>query len=115
METVELELKQLILSRYKSILDFSKSIGMPYSTIDSIFKRGVANASITNIIKICNALGISADQLGNGQIVYAEKTASVEQLTNTIIAITSDGTKREYTLEKEQMRAILTFLDSMKK
>lgn len=67
--TIENELKGLILSRYKSVRDFAISINMPYSTIDSIFKRGVSNASITNIIKICKALSISADDLARGSIV----------------------------------------------
>lgn len=68
--TIENELKELILSKYKSVRDFSISIEMPYSTIDSIFKRGVANASITNIIKICETLCISADDLARGSIVH---------------------------------------------
>lgn len=67
---IENELKALILSRYKSVRDFSISIDMPYSTIDSIFKRGVGNASVTNIIKICETLSISADDLARGVIVF---------------------------------------------
>jgi len=64
-------LKGLVLSRYKSIRDFSISINMPYSTIDNIFKRGIDKASINNIISICQALGISTDRLAEGQIVPA--------------------------------------------
>lgn len=74
--TIEQELKELILSRYKSVRDFSISIEMPYSTIDSIFKRGVANASITNIIKICETLFISADDLARGKIVHRNDKAA---------------------------------------
>lgn len=67
--TIEEKLKDLILLRYKSIREFSILIDMPYTTIDSIFRRGVGNSSVSNIIKICKALGISADELADGKIV----------------------------------------------
>lgn len=67
--TVEEELKALIISRYSSVRAFALHINMPYSTIDTIFKRGVINAGIDNIMKICNALAISVDALADGHIV----------------------------------------------
>ena len=67
--TAEEKLKDLILSRYKSIREFTIVIDMPYTTIDSIFRRGVENSSVSNVIKICKALGISADELAEGKIV----------------------------------------------
>ena len=70
MNEIEKQLKSLILSKYKSIREFSNEISMPYSTLDSIFKRGVSNASITNIIKICRKLDISADKLGVGELQH---------------------------------------------
>lgn len=82
MESIEDKLKELILSRYKSIRQFSFDINMPYSTIDTIFKRGLANASISNVIKICSALGISTDMLANGEIKSAAEvkpTFSLEE------------------------------------
>lgn len=66
--TVEEELKALILASYKSIREFSIALKMPYSTLDSIFKRGVENASIGNIIKICTALDLSVDELAAGRL-----------------------------------------------
>lgn len=65
---VEQELKNLILQRYRSVRAFSEETGIPYSTIDSIFKRGIENSSVSNIIKICRALNIDADALGDGKI-----------------------------------------------
>ena len=70
--TVEEKLKDLILSRYKSIREFTIVIDMPYTTINSIFKRGVSNSSVSNVIKICKALGISADELAEGKIVSVQ-------------------------------------------
>lgn len=66
--STEQKLKEFIMSRYSSMREFSIALGMPYSTIDSIFKRGLENASVANIIKICNHLSISADELAEGRI-----------------------------------------------
>lgn len=65
---VEQELKNLILQRYRSIRAFSEKTDIPYSTIDSILKRGIENSSMSNIMKICRALGIDADALGDNRI-----------------------------------------------
>lgn len=71
--TTEEKLKQFILSKHKSVHEFTQSINMPYGTMSSIFKRGIENSSVTNIIKICNALQISADELAKGNIVLIRK------------------------------------------
>lgn len=70
MDTIENKLKELILTKYKSLREFTLKIGMPYSTFDTILKRGVDKANIINILKICNELNISADRLANGIIEY---------------------------------------------
>ena len=79
--TIEEKLKALILSRYHSIREFTITIDMPYTTIDSIFRRGIGNSSVTNVIKICKALGISVDALADGRIVPVKNilTASKER------------------------------------
>lgn len=66
--TIEDKLKNLILSRYRSIREFTQVIDMPYSTFDGILKRGIDNSSVVNVIKVCQALEISADALADGQI-----------------------------------------------
>lgn len=74
--STEDKLKDLILKRYHSIREFALTFEIPYSTIDSIFRRGVGNSSVSNIIKICKALGISADALADGEITpIKSKTA----------------------------------------
>lgn len=70
MGNVEMELKQLILSRYGSLSDFCKKIGLPWTTLDSILKRGVEKANIKNILKITTELGIDVESLASGKIVY---------------------------------------------
>lgn len=72
--TIEERLKCLILARYKSVRSFSIAAGIPYTTVDSMLKRGVLNASIGTAIKVCSFLGISADGLADGEIVPYEKS-----------------------------------------
>ena len=65
---IEEKLKSLILERYHSIREFTLQINMPYTTVDSIFKRGIGNSSLTNVTKICRFLKISVDDLADGKI-----------------------------------------------
>lgn len=67
--TIEDKLKELILKRYHSVREFTIENDIPYTTIHSIFKRGIGNSSVNNVIKICKALGISADALADGEII----------------------------------------------
>ena len=76
--SVESDLKNLIIERYGTVKAFSQSVGLPNSTLDSIFRRGILKASVTNVIKICDELGISADGLGEGKIVARSGSVSYE-------------------------------------
>lgn len=83
--TIEEKLKDYILSNYKSIREFVQIADIPYTTMDGILKRGIGNASIGNVLKICKALKISADELGNGKIVpFTEKNNSSIDLRNYV-------------------------------
>lgn len=75
--TIENQLKELILKRYHSIREFTLAINLPYTTLDSMFRRGLANSSVTNVIKVCRALGISADALADGEIVPVENRTAI--------------------------------------
>ena len=72
--TTEEKLKELILTRYNSLREFTLTIDIAYSTFDSIMRRGIQNATINNVLKICSALHISADALANGEIVPISPT-----------------------------------------
>ena len=95
--TTEEKLKDYILKRYNSLREFTIAVDMSYSTVDSILKRGVDTASVANIIKICKALGISVDELANGNITpisiskdpKIEITEILSDVKNQLIA--SDG------------------------
>ena len=67
--STEEKLKEFILSKYSSVREFTLEIDFPYTTLDSLLKRGIGNSSVTNVLKICKALHISGDALANGEIV----------------------------------------------
>ena len=67
--TIENKLKEMIIARYGTVVNFTTQAGLPNSTLASIMNRGVNNASIQNIVIICKMLGISADALADGKIV----------------------------------------------
>lgn len=56
-------IERLIDEKGMSKRQFAEMVGVPPTTLQSILKRGVGNASIDNIIKVCSGLGISVDQL----------------------------------------------------
>ena len=72
MKNIENELKDLILEKYGSLSEFCKKIDLPWTTLDSILKRGVDKANIRNILKITSELGIDVERLASGEIVYKE-------------------------------------------
>jgi predicted transcriptional regulator len=69
MMTVEDRMKDLIIKQYGTMKNFTDAIGIPNSTFANILRRGVGNANVLTIIKICQALHISTDDLAQGKIV----------------------------------------------
>ena len=76
MRNIEEELKDFILDKYNSIRQFALAVDMPYSTIDSIFKRGVSNSSVRSIIQICKFLNLDSDELADGYLVEKQGKAN---------------------------------------
>ncbi len=105
--TVEQQLKDKILREYKSIRAFAEYIGMPYSTIDSIFKRGINNSSVSNVLKICKALSVDADALGNGELTSAEPRN--EDYSPAVLALM----EKIQHFSPQQLEAFETIVDSM--
>jgi len=93
--SVELELKNLILDRYKSLREFAIKIDMPYSTIDTILKRGVDKANVYNIIKICKELNIDAEALGEGRIEHKQTDNQVNTIAAHRDKLDADWTEEE--------------------
>ena len=83
--SIEEIIRKLILQRYGTLRAFTKEIGMAQSTFATIMKRGIHNASIDNVLKICNALEISADALAEDKIVSLKGNAVAQRLVITDI------------------------------
>lgn len=67
--SIEEQLKELIIKKYGSVNKFAQTCSLSTSTVATIFTRGVNKTNISTIIKICQQLGISADELADGKIV----------------------------------------------
>jgi hypothetical protein len=114
--TTEEKLKQYILTKHKSVLEFTQSINMPYGTMSSIFKRGIDNSSVTNIIKICSALEISTDELAKGKIVPIIKAEStkIEDIFNYAkkrLQTCSNPTLNDHPVNADTIASIIDSLD----
>ena len=69
MGELEIRLKALINDRYGSLNKFCEKIDMPWTTLDSILKRGIAKSNITNVLKITSELSIDTESLVAGEII----------------------------------------------
>lgn len=107
MNELESQLKQMIINKYGSLKKFSDTINMPWTTLDSILKRGIANSNITNVLKITRELGLDAEKLVDGEL--SQNVSSV-----TTLAAQFDGD--EYTEEElEEIRQFAAFVKKRKK
>jgi predicted transcriptional regulator len=117
--TTEDKLKDFILTKYRSLREFTQEINMPYSTMTTILKRGIDNSNVQNIIKICQALEIKADDLAEGNIVPIERhnTDSVRiedilfELTQKLLN-TDNLTIDDKPATKEDVYLIISTLDT---
>lgn len=85
--TTEEKLKALILSRYSTLTAFADASGLKYQTINSILQRGINNAGVSNIITICQTLGLSVEELSKGNFVYVKSpdlSTPLEDLTSIL-------------------------------
>lgn len=55
----------LINKQYKSVRQFAIAIDVPYTTIKSGLKAGIGGMSVDTVLKMCEALGIKAEDLRN--------------------------------------------------
>ena len=67
---IENKIKQIIIEKYGSVKRFSDKIEVPYTTIDTILKRGLKNSNVLNVLKMCNELNLDVNELANNKIVF---------------------------------------------
>ncbi len=77
---LEDELKKMILEQYGNMAKFSEACGVKYTSLMGIFSRGIKNANVQNVIRICRCLGITADGVARGVIEYSPRTTGLGSL-----------------------------------
>lgn len=70
---IEKKIKALIILQYGSVRAFSDKIKIPYTTVDTILKRGIFKSSILNVLKICKELNIDVNELIDNKLVIKDK------------------------------------------
>ncbi|MDQ0269018.1 helix-turn-helix domain-containing protein [Cytobacillus purgationiresistens] len=55
--------KKLIIESGLNQKAFAQKVELPYTTLRSILQRGIGNASVDNVTKLCKGLGITTDDL----------------------------------------------------
>lgn len=109
MEQTEIRLKEIIIEKYGSLKKFCETIDMPWTTLDSILKRGIANSNITNVLKITKELGLDTESLANGKIINSQY-----KNVPTTLAAHFDGD--EYTEDElNEIRQFAEFVKNRKK
>ena len=99
-------LKKIMENKNMKVADIVKISGLPYSTVKAILERGAEKAGYVNVCKICNALGITADELEN---MVADDTYQP-----TTLAAHFDGD--EYTeSEMEEIKNFAAFVKNKRK
>ena len=58
MDKITQLIKTEIKKQYKSVHQFSKQSGIPYSTLSNALSKGIGGTSYDTVIKICNLLNI---------------------------------------------------------
>ena len=108
MAETETKIREMIIERYGSLKKFCELIQMPWTTLDSILKRGFANSNITNVLKITRELGLDAGKIVDGEIVFSGKQEP------TTIAAHFDGS--EYTEDElDEIRQFAEFVKNKRK
>lgn len=112
MEATEMKIREMIIEQYGSLKKFCEIIQMPWTTLDSILKRGFANSNITNVMKITKELGIDTESLALGKIVDSKPKYNIS--SDTTIAAHFDG--NEYTEDElNEIRQFAAFVKNRKK
>lgn len=85
----------------------SKKSGIPYTTIDGLFKRGWEKAQISTIQNICKHYGVSldymvygADKLSSEALIVAAKYESASEYSRTVIDCILDN-ENAYVIRKK--------------
>jgi len=109
---IEEQLKEIILERYKSVRAFTQAFNIPYSTLDSVFKRGIYNSGIGTIIKIFDALDLDIESIKENFLKKREQAIPQQQgrRTHTNLSFTEIVGIKKYRALDEHGKKMVDFV-----
>lgn len=114
---LEEDLKSIILSRYKSLRAFTQEVDIPYSTVDTILKRGINRAGVVTMAKICKALDLDLEGLANGKLQKKSptlKSAGEDEIENIALGIQQALLSAGFVKEGQELTSNqIDFLDAL--
>ena len=111
---IEEQLKQIILERYKSVRAFAQTFDIPYSTLDSVLKRGIQNAGIGTIIKIFDALDLDIESIKENNLKKASSLNVLRKNNGAYFNLSAneeDGIKKYRALDKYGKETVSSILE----
>ena len=113
-------IKKLISNKGMSVRKFAENIGIPNTTLNSMLSRGIENASLNNVIKVCSALNISVETLydmcNTSNILTNEENTLLESFNKLNDLGKNEANKRVKELSLlEQYMSLDTLLESINK
>lgn len=98
-------LKRLISETGLSMRAFADKAGIPNTTLRSMLDRGIGNASVDNVIKVCKALGIKVEQLEE----LASEQSSQDNIHDPLIPIAAHLKGKD--ISQEKLKRIEKFIE----
>lgn len=112
MDKSELIIKLIKDAGFPSIKSFAEKCGLPYTTLHSMLKRGIGNASVDNVISVCKNLGITVEQLENFNLQDTPKYEQIKVKSNKTLLI---ELKNKYNLSLLEFAILESYLKLGKK
>ena len=101
-------LRRLMEEQGLKVSDIVKRSGIAYSTVKSILENGIEKTSYVNVCKICEALGITTDQLE--QMARSERETKKEPSYNDVERLIARNGKQ---MSKEQKLRLIQLLSEI--
>lgn len=79
--TMEEAIRSRILQNFKSVRAFALRLGVPYSTVDTMLKKGVRYSSLELVGRVCAGLGLDLGELEQGRL--SSSTAPLRLISDT--------------------------------
>ena len=109
---MEDEIKAIIMLEYGSINNFCKQFDFPWSTVKAMLTRGINNSSVSNVIKLCDALNLDVEELTKGKLINKHLKESNNDYV--VISCTYERGRLSET-DKEEIEQFVEFIKYRKK